>query len=333
MPQVSSGSMRAVEITVPGGPDVLRLGFLPKPQPKSGELLLKIAAAGVNRPDVLQRKGAYPPPPGAPATPGLEVAGSVVDRGPHTRRFKTGDQVCAIVPGGGYAEYCAVAEANAMPVPRGLSLIEAAALPETFMTVWTNVFDRARLKRGETILVHGGSSGIGTTAIMLGKAFGARVLATAGSEEKCQACRKLGADQAINYRREDFAERVLQLTDGRGVNVILDMVGGSYVERNIRSAAKDGRIVSISFLEGSRVEADFLPMMIKRLTLSGSTLRPRSVEEKAEICRALENNVWPLIEKGLIKPHIFKTFPLAEASAAHALMESSQHIGKIVLLA
>jgi putative PIG3 family NAD(P)H quinone oxidoreductase len=220
-----------------------------------------------------------------------------------------------------------------MPVPRGLSLIEAAALPETFMTVWTNVFDRARLKRGETILVHGGSSGIGTTAIMLGKAFGARVLATAGSEEKCQACRKLGADQAINYRREDFAERVLQLTDGRGVDVILDMVGGSYVERNIRSAAKDGRIVSISFLEGSRVEADFLPMMIKRLTLSGSTLRPRSVEEKAEICRALENNVWPLIEKGLIKPHIFKTFPLAEASAAHALMESSQHIGKIVLLA
>jgi NADPH:quinone reductase len=325
--------MSAIEIAAPGGPEVLRLVSLPLPQPKPGELLVKVSAAGVNRPDVLQRKGAYPPPPGAPPTPGLEIAGSIVAKAGGTGRYHIGDKVCALVPGGGYAEYCVVAEPNAMPVPSSLSLVEAAAVPETFMTVWTNVFERGRLKRGETFLVHGGSSGIGTTAIMLAKAFGAQVFATAGSDEKCKACESLGAKQAINYRKEDFAEQMIRLTDGRGVDVILDMVGGSYVEKNLRCAGKDGRVISIAFLQGSKVEIDFLPMMIKRLTLTGSTLRPRTVEEKAAICRALENNVWPLIERTEIKPQIYKTFPLAEASAAHVLMESSEHIGKIVLLA
>jgi NADPH2:quinone reductase len=325
--------MSAIEIAAPGGPEVLRLVSLPLPEPEQGQLLVKVAAAGVNRPDVLQRKGAYPPPPGAPATPGLEIAGSIVAKAAATPRYRIGDKVCALVAGGGYAEYCVVAEPNAMPVPSGLSLVEAAAVPETFMTVWTNVFERGRLKRGETFLVHGGSSGIGTTAIMLAKAFGAQVFATAGSDEKCKACKSLGAKHAINYRNEDFAEQVLRLTDSRGVDVILDIVGGSYVEKNLRCAAKDGRIISIAFLQGSKVEIDLLPMMIKRLALTGSTLRPRTVEEKAAICRALENNVWPLIERTEIKPQIYRTFPLAESSAAHALMESSQHIGKIVLLA
>ena len=325
--------MNAVEIASPGGPEVLKLASLPVPRPGPGELLVKVAAAGVNRPDVLQRKGVYPPPPGAPPTPGLEIAGSVVAKGLQTRRFALDDEVCALVPGGGYAEYCIAAEPNAMPVPPPLSLLEAAALPETFMTVWTNVFDRARLKRGETFLVHGGSSGIGTTAIMLAKAFGAEVFATAGSDEKCQSCMRLGARLAINYRTQDFAGELIAQTGGRGMDVILDMVGGSYVERNLRCAARDGRIVSIAFLKGSKVEIDLLPMMIKRLTLTGSTLRPRTVEEKAAICRALENNVWPLIERAGIKPQIYRTFPLAEAASAHALMESSGHIGKIVLLA
>jgi NADPH2:quinone reductase len=332
MPQEVPSDMQAIEIASPGGPEVLRPVPLVVPRPKHAELLVKVAAAGVNRPDVMQRKGAYPPPPGAPATPGLEIAGTVAATGDGVRQFAIGDQLCALVPGGGYAEYCVVAEANAMPVPRGLSLIEAAALPETFMTVWTNVFDRGRLKRDETLLIHGGSSGIGTTAIMLAKAFGARVFVTAGSNEKCQACLALGADHAINYREADFAERVLELTAGRGADVILDMVGGDYVERNLRCAARDGRIVSISFLKGSRVEIDLMPMMLKRLTLTGSTLRPRTVEEKAAICRALEKNVWPLIERGALKPRIYATFPLRHASDAHALMESSRHIGKIVLL-
>lgn len=332
MSKALPSTMSAIEIASPGGPQVLRLVSLPLPQPGHGELLVKVIAAGVNRPDVLQRKGAYPPPPGAPSTPGLEIAGSIVAKGEGTHRYSLGDAVCALVPGGGYAEYCLVAEPNAMPVPSSLSLIEAAALPETFMTVWTNVFDRGRLKQGEVFLVHGGSSGIGTTAIMLADAFGAQVFATAGSDEKCKACMRLGARQAINYRNQDFAEEVIRLTDGRGVDVILDMVGGPYVERNLRCAAKDGRIISIAFLQGSKVEVDLLPMMLKRLTLTGSTLRPRTVEEKAAICRALENNVWPLIERSGIKPQIYQTFSLAEASGAHALMESSKHIGKIVLL-
>lgn len=324
--------MKAIEIAVPGGPEVLRLTTLPIPVAAEGELLVKVKAAGVNRPDVLQRKGGYPPPPGAPATPGLEIAGTVAARGERTRRFKTGEAVMALVPGGGYAEYCVVAEATAMPIPRGLTLTEAGAVPETFMTVWTNVFDRARLKRGETFLVHGGSSGIGTTAIMLAKAFGARVFATAGSEDKCKACESLGAERAINYRQADFAEEILRATGDRGADVILDIVGGGYVEKNIRCAARDGRIVSIAFLQGSKIEIDLLPMMLKRLTLTGSTLRPRTVEEKASICRALENYVWPLIADGKVKPRIYKTFPLSEAAAAHALMESSEHIGKIVLI-
>jgi len=324
--------MKAIEISTPGGPEVLRLATLPTPAPGEHELLIKVAASGVNRPDVLQRKGGYPPPPGAPLTPGLEIAGTIVAKGDRTRRFKIGDEITALVPGGGYAEYCVVAEANAMPVPEGLSLSEAGAVPETFMTVWTNVFERARLKRGETFLVHGGSSGIGTTAIMLASAFGANVFATAGSDEKCKACERLGARRAINYHEADFAEEILRATEGRGTDVILDMVGGGYLEKNIRCAAKDGRLVSIAFLQGSKVEVDLLPMMLKRLTLTGSTLRPRTVEEKASICRALENYVWPLIAAGRIKPQIFRTFPLAEAAAAHALMESSAHIGKLVLV-
>jgi NADPH2:quinone reductase len=332
VPEALQQSMKAIEIAAPGGPEVLRLTTLPRPEPADGELLVEVKAAGVNRPDVLQRKGGYPPPPGAPSTPGLEIAGVVRAKGNRTHRFKIGDEVAALVAGGGYAEYCVVAEANAMPVPCGLSLIEAGAVPETFMTVWTNVFERARLKRGETFLVHGGSSGIGTTAIMLASAFGAEVFVTAGSDEKCRRCESLGARRAINYRKADFAEELLRATEGRGVDVILDMVGGSYVEKNIRCAARDGRIVSIAFLQGSRVEIDLLPMMLKRLTLTGSTLRPRTVDEKASICRALENHVWPLIAEGKVKPQVFRTFPLGEAASAHALMESSEHIGKIVLI-
>jgi NADPH2:quinone reductase len=323
--------MTAIAIERPGGPEVLKPVRLPIPEPASGELLVKVAAAGVNRPDVLQRKGGYPPPPGAPSTPGLEIAGKVVGKGPATSRFAIDETVTAHVPGGGYAQYCAVAEANAMPIPLGLSLIEAAALPETFMTVWTNVFERAGLKPGESLLVHGGSSGIGTTAIMLAKAFGSRVFATAGTAEKCRACERLGAERAINYRSEDFVPLIASLTGARGVDVILDMVGGDYIARNIAAAARDGRIISIAFLKGSKAEIDFLPLMLKRLTLSGSTLRPRTVAEKAAICRALEDKVWPLIVRGEIRPQIFRTFALEDAAQAHALMETSEHIGKIVL--
>lgn len=324
--------MTAIAITTPGGPDVLKPVSLARPQPGTGEILIKVAAAGVNRPDVLQRQGGYPPPPGAPATPGLEIAGEVVSVGPGVKRYRIGDKVCALVPGGGYAQYCVAAEDNALPVPAGLTMVEAAGLPETFFTVWTNVFDRAGLKSGETFLVHGGSSGIGTTAIMLAKAFGARVFATAGSREKCEACRALGAEIAIDYGKEDFVKVVKDATAGTGVDAILDMVGGDYIPRNLAAAAMHGRIVSIAFLKGSKAEVDFLPMMLKRLTLTGSTLRPRSVAEKAQIARALEEKVWPLISAGKIKPQIFKTFPLAEAAHAHALMETSAHVGKIILI-
>lgn len=324
--------MTAIAITTPGGPEVLKPVSLARPEPQAGEILVKVAAAGVNRPDVLQRQGGYPPPPGAPATPGLEIAGEVAVVGPGVKRYRVGDKVCALVPGGGYAEYCLAAEDNALPVPAGLTMVEAAGLPETFFTVWTNVFDRAGLKAGETFLVHGGSSGIGTTAIMLGKAFGARVFATAGSAEKCAACVALGATVAIDYRKEDFVKAVKDGTDGKGADVILDMVGGDYIPRNLAAAAMHGRIVSIAFLRGSKAEVDFLPMMLKRLTLTGSTLRPRSVAEKAQIARSLEEKVWPLIAQGKIKPQIFKTFPLADAAQAHALMETSAHVGKIVLI-
>jgi NADPH2:quinone reductase len=319
--------MKTIEIKAPGGPEVLQIGELPTPEPGKGQVLVKVQAAGVNRPDVLQRQGGYPPPPGAPATPGLEIAGEVVTLG---TRYRAGDKVCALVPGGGYAEYCMVAEDNALPVPLGFSMIEAAAIPETYFTVWTNVFDRARLQPGETILIHGGSSGIGTTAIQLAKAFGAMVVVTAGSDEKCAECLGLGADVAINYRTQDFVEDLKALSIAP--DVILDMVGGDYVGRNLRCIAMNGRIVNIAFQKGSRVEVDLLPIMLKRLTLTGSTLRPRTVAEKAEIAKSLETKVWPLFAAGKCKPVIFKTFPLAEASGAHRLMESSQHVGKIILI-
>ncbi len=324
-------TMTAIAITEFGGPDVLKPVNLPRPQPQEGEILVKVSAAGVNRPDVLQRKGGYPPPPGAPDTPGLEIAGAVAALGKGTKRFGIGDAVCALVPGGGYAEYCAVAEANALPVPAGLSMQEAAAIPETFFTVWTNVFERGALKAGEVFLVHGGSSGIGTTAIMMARVWGARVFATAGSDDKCRACEKLGAEAAINYRSGDFVEVVKAATDGHGADVILDMVGGDYIARNIRLAARDGRIVNIAFLNGSKAEVDFLPVMLKRLTLTGSTLRIRPVADKARIASALEEYMWPHLASGDIAPQVFATFPLNEAAKAHALMESSAHIGKIVL--
>ena len=322
--------MTAIAIASPGGPEVLKPVTIPVPVPGKGEVLVRVKAAGVNRPDVLQRQGGYPPPPGAPDTPGLEIAGEVVALGEGAKRFEAGDRVCALVPGGGYAQFAVVHEDNALPVPPGLSFTEAAAIPETFFTVWTNVFDRGRLKEGETLLVHGGSSGIGTTAIMLGKAFGAIVAVTAGSEEKCEACRGLGADLAINYREQDFASVLPE--KGVKPDVILDMVGGDYVAKNLKVAAMHARIVMIAFQKGSRFEADWLPIMLKRLTFTGSTLRPRSVAEKAEIARALERRVWPLFGAAQLKPIIYRTFPLREAAAAHALMESSEHIGKIVLV-
>jgi len=331
MPDDLPEQMTAIEITAPGGPEVLKPVSMRRPYPEEGELLVKVAAAGVNRPDVMQRLGLYPPPPGAPETPGLEIAGSVVVAGRGTSRYREGDTVCALVPGGGYAQYCIAAEDNALPLPEGISLAEAGGIPETFFTVWTNVFQRGRLQPGETLLVHGGSSGIGTTAIMLAKAFGARVFATAGSDEKCRACLDLGADRAINYMEEDFAEAVRAETGKRGADVILDMVGGDYIERNFKAAAVDGRIVNIAFLNGSTAEVDFLPLMLKRLTLTGSTLRPRSVAEKAVIARELEEKVWPLLAAGKLKPRIDSEFPLAEAAAAHERMESSRHIGKIIL--
>lgn len=330
MTQTPPATMKAIKIRKPGGPEVLELGELARPEPGPGEILIRVSAAGVNRPDTFQRMGLYPPPPGAPETPGLEVAGEVVATGPGVTRWKAGDRVCALVGGGGYAEFCPAHEAHALPVPKGLSEIEAAGLPETVFTVWTNVFERGALKPGETFLVHGGTSGIGTTAIQLALAFGARVIATAGSADKCATCVKLGAE-AINYRDQDFVAEVMKLTDQRGVDVILDMVGGDYIQRNISIAAPDGRIVSIAFLRGPKAEVNFMPVMAKRLTLTGSTLRPRSNEEKAALARAIEANVWPLIETGRVKPIIDTTFPLADAAKAHALMESSSHIGKIVL--
>ena len=326
-----SSRMTAITIRAPGGPEVLVPEERPIAAPGEGEILVKVTAAGVNRPDVMQRQGLYPPPPGASDIPGLEIAGEVAALGPGATRFKTGDKVTALVAGGGYAEYCPVHETNALPAPASLSLIEAAAVPETFFTVWHNVFERGRLKSGETLLVHGGSSGIGTTAIQLAKAFGARVITTAGSAEKCEACRKLGADVAVNYRSEDFVAATKTATGGKGAEVILDMVGGDYIARNYEAASVDGRIVQIAFQGSSRANVDFLRIMLKRLTHTGSTLRARAVADKASIARALETNVWPLIAAGKVKPVIYRTFPLREAAAAHALMETSTHIGKIVL--
>src|SRR6202047_334911 len=323
--------MTAIAIRTPGGPEGLVPEERPAPQPGASEVLVKVTAAGVNRPDVMQRQGLYPPPPGASDLPGLEIAGEVVALGPGATRFKPGDKVAALVAGGGLAPDCPVPETNALPAPATLSLIEAAAIPETFFTVWHNAFERGRLKSGETLLVHGGTSGIGTTAIQLAKAFGARVITTAGSAEKCEACRKLGADVAVNYRTEDFVAATKAATGGKGAELILDMVGGDYIERNYEAAGVEGRIVQIAFQGGPKANVNFLRIMLKRLTHTGSTLRARSVADKAALAGAIEANVWPLIAAGKVKPVIYRTFPLREASAAHALMETSTHIGKIVL--
>jgi NADPH2:quinone reductase len=326
--------MQAVEITSFGAPEVLRLGARPDAVAGAGEVLIRVAASGVNRPDVLQRTGNYPMPPGVSDIPGLEVAGEIVagDAAAMAQAgFKLGDRVCALVQGGGYAELCAAPVAQCLPVPAGLSLTEAAGLPETFFTVWSNVFDRGGLRAGETLLVHGGTSGIGVTAIQLAKAFGATVLATAGSSDKCAACVALGADHAINYRSSDFSAEVLRLTDKRGANVVLDMVAGDYVPRNLACLADDGRLVIIAVQGGAKAEIDLWGLMRRRLTVTGSTLRPRPVAFKAAIAQALKAQVWPLIEAGRIKPVMARVFPAAEVAAAHALMESNQHIGKIVL--
>ena len=322
--------MTAIGIKAPGGPEALVAGQRSVPTPGTAEILVKVAAAGVNRPDVMQRQGLYPPPPGAPDIPGLEIAGEVVAVGPGVKRWKVGDRVMALVVGGGYAEYCLAHESHALPL-NGLSMVEAAAVPETFFTVWHNMVERGGLKSGETFLVHGGTSGIGTTAIQLAKALGARVIATAGSTEKCDACRKLGADVAVNYKSEDFVAATKAATGDKGADVILDMVGGSYIARNYEAAAVDGRIVQIAFQGGPKADVNFMRMMLKRLHHTGSTLRSRSVADKGAIARAVEDNALPLITAGKVKPVIYKTFPLAEAAAAHALMETSAHIGKIVL--
>ncbi len=323
--------MTVIGIREPGAPQVLVPERRPLPRSGAGEVLIKVAAAGVNRPDVMQRLGLYPPPPGASDIPGLEIAGQIIALGPDATRWKLGDQVMALVSGGGYAEYCVAHESHCLPIPTGIDLIEAAAIPETFFTVWHNVFERGRLAAGETLLVHGGSSGIGTTAIQLAKAFGARVIATAGSTEKCAACRKLGADVAINYKTEDFVAAAKAATGGKGADVILDMVGGDYIPRNYEAAAVEGRIVQIGFQGGSKATVDFVRIMLKRLTHTGSTLRSRSVADKGAIASALEARVLPMIATGRVKPVIDSTFALTDAAAAHTRLESSGHVGKIVL--
>lgn len=324
-------AMTAIEIRTPGGPEVLSPTERPVPQALPGEVLIEVEAAGVNRPDILQRQGGYAPPPGASDIPGLEIAGRIAALGEGVSGWRVGDAVCALVAGGGYAEYCTAPAPQCLPPPKGFDLLRAAALPETFFTVWTNVFERGRLKAGESLLVHGGSSGIGTTAIQLGRAFGAKVFSTAGGAEKCDACRRLGADVAIDYRTEDFVAVINAATEGRGVDVILDMVGGDYIARNLKILAVEGRLVQIAFLKGSTAEINLLPLMIKRQTLTGSTLRPRSVAEKGAIAAALREKVWPLLDAATVAPVIHTTFPLARASDAHRLMESSAHIGKIML--
>jgi len=323
--------MKCIQISKPGGPEVLVPAERPTPTPKANEILVKVAAAGVNRPDVLQRMGKYAVPPDASDLPGLEIAGEVAACGADVKMWKPGDKVCALVHGGGYAEYCVTPEAQALPVPKGLSALEAASLPETFFTVYSNVYDRARLAPGESLLVQGGSSGIGVTAIQMAAAMGNRVFATAGSDEKCAACVKLGAEKAINYRTQDFAAEVKAATGGKGVNVVLDMVGGDYVQREISCMADEGRLVFIAVLGGWKAEFNISEVMQKRLVLTGSTLRPRPVAFKGAIAKSLRERIWPLIEAGRIKPVISKSFPLAQASEAHKLMETSQHIGKIVL--
>ena len=325
--------MRCIEITKFGGPEALKLVSRTVPTIGNDEVLIKIVAAGINRPDIFQRQGLYAPPENVTDIPGLEVSGKVVAKGSKVVNFQINDNVCALVPGGGYAEYVNVSSKQCLPIPNNLGLIEGAALPETYFTIWTNVFDRAKLKAGEFFLIHGGSSGIGTTAIQLANTYGgAQVIATAGSEEKCRTCIELGAKLAINYHKEDFVKIIKKFTEGKGVDVILDMVGGDYTARNIKSLSYDGRLVSIAFLRGSKCEINLMPVMLKRLTLTGSTLRPQSSESKNAIARDLKKNIWPLIEKNQIKPIIYKQFSLEEVATAHELMESNSHIGKIILI-
>jgi NADPH:quinone reductase len=324
-------AMSVVEIAAPGGPEQLKLAQRPVPTPQEGEVLVRVAAAGVNRPDVMQRQGKYPAPPGASDLPGLEIAGEIVALGPKVSGRSVGEAVCALLPGGGYAAYAVAAAPLCLPIPTGVSMVEAAAIPETFFTVWTNLFDRGRCKAGETVLIHGGTSGIGTTAIQLAAAWGARVFATAGSDDKARACERLGAVRGINYRTEDFVDVMRAQTGGKGVDVTLDMVAGSYVPRNLEIAALEGRIVVISLLGGSRAEINMGLILTKRLTLTGSTLRARTVAQKAEVADAVHKNIWPLLAAGRVRPVIHATFPLADASEAHRLMETSNHIGKIVL--
>ncbi|MYD71709.1 MAG: NAD(P)H-quinone oxidoreductase [Acidobacteria bacterium] len=325
-------TMTAIEISEPGPPEALRPAVRPTPRPGSGEVLVHVAAAGVNRADVMQREGRYPPPPGASDIPGLEVAGTIAEVGGDVVDVAVGDEVCAIVSGGGYAEYCVVPAPQCLPIPPSVSLRDAAALPEAYMTVWANVFERGRLARGETFLVHGGSSGIGTAAIPLAKLRGARVFTTAGSEEKCTACAALGADLAINYREQDFLEVVREATDGRGADVILDMVGGAYLQRNIDSLALEGRLVIIALMEGAESELNLAAVMSKRLTVTGSTLRARRVDQKATVARAVRQEVWPHLASGELRPMVHATYPLADASEAHRVMQSSRHIGKLLLI-
>jgi NADPH2:quinone reductase len=323
--------MRAINISQPGGPEVLQISEQPTPTCKPGEVLIKVHAAGVNRPDVLQRSGNYPVPPGASPLPGLEIAGEIVDGDFTNTTFKKGDLVCALVQGGGYAEYCTAPTATCLPIPKGLSMIEAASLPETCFTVWSNVFDRGRLNGDETFLIQGGTSGIGVTAIQIVAALGHRVFATAGSDEKCRACETLGAERGINYRNEDFVDIVKAATAGKGVDVILDMVAGDYIQRELTCLADDGRLVFIAMLGGAKAQINFGQVLLRRLTITGSTLRPRPVPFKAAIAAQLREKVWPLIDAGKVKPAIYKTFPLEQAAEAHRLMESNAHIGKIVL--
>lgn len=324
-------TMKAVEITKPGGPEVLVQVDRPMPEPQAGEVLIKVKAAGINRPDVFQRKGFYPAPPGASDLPGLEVAGEIVAGDAAAGGFAMGDRVCALLPGGGYAEYCTVPVELCLPIPAGLTEIEAAGLPETYFTVWSNVFDRGRLAEGETLLVHGGASGIGTTAVQLAKVMGHTVYATAGSDERARKVEELGADLGINYREQDFVEEIKKVTDGRGVDVILDMVAGDYIDRNLKCLADDGRTVIIALLGGPKGTVDANQILRRRLTVTGSTLRPRPVAFKAAIARSLKSHVWPLLEAGKIRPIIHATFPLAQAADAHAMMDAGEQVGKIIL--
>jgi NADPH2:quinone reductase len=324
--------MIAIEIREPGEPDVLVPVERPMPVPAADEVLIRVAAAGVNRPDIFQRRGRYAPPPGASDIPGLEVSGAIESLGPGVTGWRVGDEVCALVTGGGYAEYCVAPAPQCLPVPRGMTVVTAAAIPETFFTVWTNVFQRGRLRQGESILIHGGSSGIGTTAIQLAQTRGSRVFATAGSAEKCAACERLGAERCINYRDADFVAEVRALTGGRGVDVILDMVGGDYFARNLEALAVEGRLVEIATLHGVKAELNIQTIMARRLTVTGSTLRPRPVAEKGAIAAELREHVWPLLESGVVKPIVHATFPLRDASEAHRVMESSTHIGKLLLV-